>query len=671
MDLSLRRVAVDLARGALTRLQERLDGAPAASAGAMAKSADSAPVPPAATLQAERMDGGCGTGSLCGESYGSRNWFGSPRDLLELQAGLPREVIDWLCVDELMDTIVTLLPGDACAVRPQMTGRSLGELDDVYLWLQRRSFGEYEVQTHCYSFKYGGGATIAFVDDGRRADQPVDLKAVRGVLGFYSLPRHWCVPDTPSADVTAAWWGARAGLPSHYWVNPSTAGASWEDQDPTGDIRAMLRASGQRFHASRVMAVPYRTGLDWRTRRLYPNWQGWGPGIVEGCVPVFEARRWGMLRVADFMNGLGYDVLTAGEANVTAAKSTPSGGSALKKFLQGLKACRDMTGDGVPVVALDAGMDLKPLTRQAAGIHDLTEEQRKMLLDYVPYPRVVLFKETTGGLNGGAAEGEWQAYHRRVRKYNKTRRWPGLRHAAILAMAAKDGPTGGEVDLDLEADFPSAWEASDEARSESRKRDAEAREKDAATLGLTPRAMTQLDPTIERSYPGVTAALEAAEARRRAVVQVPAGLPTPALAAPVEGGGAALLGGAPEPAAPAVGSATTTPTPAPTPAENPAATQQSDESPLAGGAPDPGVAAPVAALPTDLVTEVQAAKALGMSRAAFRKWAQARDLAPDVVTDRGSRGGHRWSAARLADAMRASVSARLDAAVVRPADTTR
>ena len=693
VDLSPRRLAIaalDFARGRLdSSASQRFDAAPATATHAHAVAPMGTALPsalgvhggsPLVSVGAQRMDGGCGTASLgCeGQAYGSRNWFGSPRDLLELQAGLSDDLIDWLCVDELFNTIATLLPSDACEERPELVGPTLGELDDVWAWLCRRSYGgmagSAEDRRLEYAFKYGGAATVCFVDDGQPADRPVDLARVRGVIGFYSLPRRWVTPDNPSSDVRAGWWGQRAGEPSHYWVNPSTTGSAWEAGAAGGprggeldDLQALLRVGGQRFHASRVIATAHRKNLDWRQRRMFPNWRGWGPGIVEGCVAVFESRRWGMLRVFDVMNGLGYDVLTSATDKVSTAKSTPSAGAALKNFLLGLKACRDLTGEGVPVVALDAGMSLQPLTRQLSGISNLTAEQRTMLLDYVPYPRVILYKETTGGMNGGAAEGERAVYKGRVRTHNAKVRWPGLRHAAILAMAAKDGPTSGQVDFDVEAaNFKTDVEASERDRSEARKRDAEARQIDAATLGMTAEAMASLDSTLERDYPGLRAALDASRAARRSRVVVPAGLPSPALAAPVANGEAGVLG---EPAAPAAATSAAPTVGSPTDDSEVADAFDVFASEPVVSAGEPLVAAPpAAALPDDLVDERTAARAFGMTRVAFRRWAAAHDLPPDVGVGKGARGGARWSAARIKAAMVRSVEDRADALIRSPCD---
>ena len=127
-------------------------------------------------------------------------------------------------------------------------------------------------------------------------------------------------------------------------------------------------------------------------------------------------------------------------------------------------------------------------------------------------------------------------------------------------------------------------------------------------------------------------------------------------------GEAGVLG---EPAAPATAAAMTSVTGDP-PTDDSEVADAFDVF-AAGPTPPPG-APEVAALPDDLVDERTAARAFGMSRPAFRRWAAAHDLPPDVGVAKGARGGARWSAARIKAAMVRSVESRADALIRSPCD---
>jgi hypothetical protein len=191
---------------------------------------------------------------------------------------------------------------------------------------------------------------------------------------------------------------------------------------------------------------------------------------------------------------------------------------------------------------------------------------------------------------------------------------------------------------------------------------AEARAMDRATLGLTAAAMLRHDKTLAGSPTSTYPSLDVDDG------------PLPELASQ----------GAPGNAAPNAVDPPSAPTGATTPASAVQAiaaeqTPKADEvgasgvamgsdfeapAPLAGASAPPPIG-----LPADIANEVTLAKALGMSRTTFRKWAVARGVKVYPV-EKGTRGGHRYSGGEVLEAFHASAKARVDAAAKQTLDAS-
>ena len=69
------------------------------------------------------------------------------------------------------------------------------------------------------------------------------------------------------------------------------------------------------------------------------------------------------------------------------------------------------------------------------------------------------------------------------------------------------------------------------------------------------------------------------------------------------------------------------------------------------------------AFPPDIATETERARALGMTKGAFRKWvaAQGEDTVKTYPMPPGMRGGHRYRMGQVLAAFNASAQAKVDA----------
>ena len=615
--------------------------------------------------------GGCGPAPPWGDGGGL--------GLGSLGVALDRSQIDYLCTEQLMRTIVNGILEDALTVRPKLSGET-GELSACVEYLESRGFYPAAQQGMVFGRRYGGGATLCFIDDGRPPEEEVDLLAMRGVVGFAALPKWNVVPaDAGSSRVRDAWYGPRYGRPEHYVVAPDIAVTGSEFATTSGlgsftgsgsggtsmgpgalagtgagmdDIRDLaperrgnmsLRA-GQRWHRSRVIPWPYCDELTLRQARRVPGWVGWGPGVVESCARAYLARRSGALRVDGIMRSLIFNTLNM--PDVAAAQSTPDGGEPLRNALEWIKACLAFTGDeGLPLVALDLQSRLEAHSHTVSGISDLLGAQRQFLLDSLPeYTEVRLFGASQTGMAGDKLDGQWRAYYGHVDSFLRSWFWTcgshggGLKQAVSLAMLCPDGPTRGRYDPTVKATWPGLWKDSEESRARSRKLDAESRAIEKATLGLTSETFLRHDPTVQNTFPSLDVDDEPLPQPDPEPGEQQA-LDTPAVDEPGQEG----VANTPQTALTTLG-------------------EQAGDVPTTTTDDAPDAAPPTpATLPKDIHSVAQIAEALGMTRRMVLRTIKSAGIRPFVDPGPGVVGGARFELGKVLDAWRRQAEGRADA----------
>ncbi len=593
-------------------------------AGAVAR-VDAAPL----VTSVDRADcgpGGCGPG---GSLYGAGGGFAG---LTGGFVGLDRMTIEALYYgDQFLRMVVNKILEDGMSKRPSLAGED-GEMSGCIEWLDGRGFWDAAKRAMLYARMYGGGGGVCLIDDGRASHEEVNLAGIRGVHGFYALPKWYLTPaDAGSPRVQAGWYGQRIGRPEHYLVTPNIPIGGGNP----GDIGAVMKGStGGKFHRSRIIPWQYCDEMDLRLARRYANGNGWGPGVVESILQPYLARKEGQARINGIIRSLVVNVLSM--PDVTASQSTPSGGVALRAALDWLKACRDYTEDGVPIVAIDKASTLASLSHSVTGANDLLAAQRQFLLDTCSeYPAVALFGDSVGGLSGGDREGEWMSYYNNVDTW---RSWAwsggtfggGIRQAVLLSQAVPTGPTFGRMDHTTTPTWPSLWKASAKEQAATRLTNAQARAQDKLALNLTTEAMLRHDPTSKEAYPSL---------------DVDEG-PLPELA----GNGAAGV------VAPALGDPAAAPSAMTPGATNEALAAQSTPGDQTDDAPAP--AAPLV-MPTDICTEAELAASMKMTKAAMRKLLESQAVQAYPMP-KGTRGGHRYSLAEVMKAWQRDTTDRAD-----------
>lgn len=611
------------------------------------------PLAPPAAVKQDCGPGGCGAppDDWYGEDVGLPGYDGS-------LVGLSREQIDAICVDTLMDTVVCKIVEDACREAPTLSGDVLGELTHCIPWLAQRGWNEADEQAQCYSRYYGGGGTVCIIDDGRPADQEVDVSAVRGVEGFFALSKWNLVPaDMGSSRVRAGWYGQRFGRPEHYFVTPDQPllrGMPVLDQSAAAAAE-VLSLGGRKWHRSRIVPRPHRDKMDQRMSRRYGEWRGWGPGVVEGCISSYLARREGALHTNEVLRASHFNVLTT--PNVAHSQSTPAGARAIDNTLAWLRRCIAMTrrGGGIPTVAVDPVSKMEAISHTLSGIADILREQRQFFLDNCPeYPEVVIMPGSgSSGLSGDGKEGEWQAYDANVAAYRHGKVWTagsfggGMQQAVRLSMLCRNGPTNGQLDLSVAPSWAPTRRGTAATLATARKLNAEARAMDKVTLGLTADAFLRHEPGLAdepgAQYPSLN-------------VTARAGAPLPGTTPTTPPSGAIT----PATAVKTLTTEEATGTVATTDAANPDAVPETPDFEQPAADPAALAAAVQASFPTDIATERDLASALMMTMGAFQKWVAGHPEVRRYPMPPGTRGGARYSMGEVLKAFESSAVAKMD-----------
>lgn len=401
--------------------------------------------------------------------------------------------IEMLSRFAFLQKIVNMIVDDALlGARPQIINPNAeGNEWDVWPYLEQRGFLATLARAYVFSNKFGGGAVLIEVEDGLDFHEPVDLNRVSDIRGFTALSREELIPqDMFRATGPRSRW-------HDYGLIPAPSGYQLQD----GSSR-----SGLNIHPSRIIPIVYRHDIGHRERRRVPEWFGWGPGMIEAVLGNFLEWQASLARTHDLIGNISTDYLEID--SMADLLEAPDGWQKLINYLRYLQASRNQSGNGIPIVA--HGPEVSKVTtvdRRIAGVSDAVSALRDAVADGQRYPRYKLFGQTAGGLGNGDVGGEQATYRQWISSERTAKINPAIVHVVTIATAAKRGPTNGELVRNVEIHWPKP-EPEPDARAATRKTNAEAREIDRRSLGLSPDDMIKFDQTVAEDYPGLQKGVE-------------------------------------------------------------------------------------------------------------------------------------------------------------------
>lgn len=290
---------------------------------------------------------------------------------------------------------------------------------------------------------YGGGVVWPIVTDSGRLEDPLNLDAISSVNSLLVLT---------AQDVYPAAWETNPnspgfGLPSVYQVMQiGNGGAS---------IPIV------RVHASRLIVFG---GQRTSTRRQLAN-NGWSTSVVQRPFNVMQQFETAWQSTGHLMTDSAQGVYKiAGLIDLLGSKE--------KENLENRMRVIEMGKSVVQGIVLDAeAEDYERKPTALTGYADVLDRFGKRLAAAARMPLTRMMGESPGGMNatGESDRGFWDESVQVYQGYLKVR----FEQLVTIVMAAKDGPTGGEVLDDWSVLFPPLRQMTEMQTADLRKKVAE------------------------------------------------------------------------------------------------------------------------------------------------------------------------------------------------------
>jgi phage-related protein (TIGR01555 family) len=296
----------------------------------------------------------------------------------ELQTGQSRYTLEnFYAYSPIGARIVDKEPSDALRKGYTIDSEEIDEQQqrDIADWNRRRQFLSKFAQARKWERLFGGALIFMGIDDGRNADEPVDMANIHAVGQLTVLSRY---------DVTI----------SEYANDPATGELA---QPAYYD----LVQGGGRIHPSRVIRFG---GIPLTIEQMVNN-QGWGAGVIDRVWLELERYTTTQSYLAEAITRITQGVFTTPTlSNASSADCTQE--QLLEDRLTALGQWMGMLGD--IVVGEDESYNV--IQRGLQGFRDAAEIFVDAVTAATDIPKSILFGITVGGLNSGDNAGDWQSW---------------------------------------------------------------------------------------------------------------------------------------------------------------------------------------------------------------------------------------------------------------------
>lgn len=286
--------------------------------------------------------------------------------------------------------------------------------------------------------QYGGSSIIVYVNDGRRAEDPVDWESIKDITGLEAVDRWYLRPYIQPTTVDYS-------RPERYEL------ISYDQANPGPTL----------IHSDRVLRIDGRR-LPTRLRRQN---LGWGLSELQ---PILESLARYTGSVGDVHQMLAdLDLFThkiKGLASMLAAGK--------EKQVKDRLAVNDLSRSQYRGFAIDADKEeIEFNSRNCSGLAEVLESLKNDLVGATGFPATLLFGESPKGM-GSTGRGEERDFSRTVTTYRDIAVLPALTKLAKLCMMAKQGPTNGRLPKEWMVSFPSMFVMSEREIADLRARNA-------------------------------------------------------------------------------------------------------------------------------------------------------------------------------------------------------
>jgi phage-related protein (TIGR01555 family) len=327
---------------------------------------------------------------------------------------------------------------------------------------------------------YGGACILLYIDDGRRADQPVDVRNIRTIEGMEVLDRWQIAPVINEENL--------------YDYSKATY-----YQIISGDLINQPQLTY--IHKDRIL----RLDGEWLPYRIRQRNYGWGMSCLQTIYDSFR-HYWTGLNAASTVL-VEFDVFVhklQGLATMLAAGK--------EKDIQARLILNDLSKSVYRGYAVDKEKEeLEYISRNLGGVGDILEKLRIDIIGASQVPHTILFGESPSGL-GATGRSEERDFAKMLGDYQATHYKRPLKKLLTYIMRSKDGPTKGQMPDSWRISFNDLFELNEREKADVRARVAAVDGRYIQLGVLTPKEVADaryggsewsmeltLDPSVERA----------------------------------------------------------------------------------------------------------------------------------------------------------------------------
>lgn len=285
---------------------------------------------------------------------------------------------------------------------------------------------------------YGGAVILMYIDDGRRADQPVNKDNIRSIEGMEVLDRWQIAPVINEENL--------------YDYSKATY-----YQIISGDL--INRPQLVRIHKDRIL----RFDGDWLPYRIRQRNYGWGMSSLQTVYDSFKHYWTGLHSSATLMSE--FDIFVHKIKGLSQMLAAGKEGDVRNRLI-----LNDMSKSVYRGYAIDADKEeLEFIGRNFGGIGEILEKLRVDIIGASKIPHTVLFGESPSGL-GSTGRSEERDFAKMLADYQQASFHRPLKKLMQYMMLSADGPTKGKMPESWRIHFNNLFELNEREKADVRAR---------------------------------------------------------------------------------------------------------------------------------------------------------------------------------------------------------
>ena len=285
---------------------------------------------------------------------------------------------------------------------------------------------------------YGGSVVLMYIDDGRKADQPVDKRNIRSIEGLEVLDRYQIAPVISEENIYDY------SKATHYQII-------------AGDL--INQPNLTYIHKDRIL----RFDGDWLPYRVRQRNYGWGMSNLQVIYDSFRHYWTGLNSAATLLTE--FDIFVHKIRGLAAMLGAGKEGQVKDRLV-----INDMSKSIYRGYAIDAEKEeLEFISRNFNGIGEILEKLRIDIIGASKIPHTLLFGESPGGL-GSTGRSEERDFAKTLGDYQTATFKRPLKQLMEYILLSQDGPTNGKLPESWRIHFNDLYELNEREKADVRAR---------------------------------------------------------------------------------------------------------------------------------------------------------------------------------------------------------